>query len=88
MIHRVSRESSGLHGTSRVSHHHRVKMMRVSVKKQWVVHQRRDTGSRGPWRGVGIVGGEEEDAGGRGDPDEEGAPGGDVDDGVVRAWRW
>ena len=44
------RESSGPQGTSRVSHHHRVNVMRVSVKECWVVHRRHDTGSRGPRR--------------------------------------
>ena len=43
-------KSPRLHGTNRVSCHHRVNMTRVLVKKRWVVHQRRDTGSQGPQR--------------------------------------
>jgi len=44
------RKSPRLQCTSRVSRHHKVNMTWVSVKKRWMVHWHRDTGSWGPRR--------------------------------------
>ena len=62
-------------------------MLRVSVNERWVVHRRRDTGSRGPRRWCWCAGGEET-AGGVGDPSEEGDTSGAGGSGAGRARRW
>ena len=61
-------------------------MTRVSVKKRWVVHRRRDTGSWGPRDGVGVAGGEDA-TGGVANPSEEGDTGAGGGSGASRARR-